>query len=194
MATPLATPSTLIDQFLPDYQFVERHHRRVAAEPAIVLDAAAAYRPDSDRFYCAMIGLREAPMRLFAQGNRRTPFGIDDFTLLARDRDSLVYGLVGAFWQPTYGLRPIADSDAFRHYHGTDAAKLVLAFHVRPDGAGSTVLETETRIFCPTPATRIKFMPYWLLIRPVSGLIRQRILKAIGRQAESKDVADIAAI
>lgn len=194
MTTRPGTPPALVDQFLPEFQFVERHHRRIAAEPAVVLDAAVAYRPDDDRFYRAMIGLREAPMRLFTRGNGRPPFGIDDFTLLARDRDSLVYGLVGAFWRPAYGLRRMADGDAFRHHRGTDTAKLVFAFHVRPGGTGSTILETETRIFCPTPATRIKFMPYWLLIRPVSGVIRQRILKAIGRQAEASTMRDMAVI
>ncbi|WP_306301746.1 phospholipase D-like domain-containing protein [Komagataeibacter kakiaceti] len=43
---------------------------------------------------------------------------------------------------------------------------------------------TETRVFCPTPAVLWRFAPYWYLIRPVSGLIRQRMLAMLRRQAE----------
>lgn len=42
---------SLIDQFLPAYQFSERHSCRVAADPALVLDAVAAYRLGNDRFF-----------------------------------------------------------------------------------------------------------------------------------------------
>jgi hypothetical protein len=39
-------------------------------------------------------------------------------------------------------------------------------------------------LFCPTPVMRRKFAPYWYVIRPVSGLIRRRMLGRIRQQAE----------
>ncbi|WP_223920280.1 hypothetical protein [Aeromonas caviae] len=45
-------------------------------------------------------------------------------------------------------------------------------------------MTTQTRVFCPDLACRLKFAPYWYLIRPVSGLIRRRILGAIKAESE----------
>ncbi|ORE24217.1 hypothetical protein BKN47_31165 [Pseudomonas aeruginosa] len=48
--------------------------------------------------------------------------------------------------------------------------------------AGATLLHTETRVFCPDRASRLRFTPYWLAIRPVSGLTRRRLLAGIERR------------
>ncbi|MCA4125719.1 hypothetical protein LDY98_05140, partial [Pseudomonas aeruginosa] len=54
---------------------------------------------------------------------------------------------------------------------------------VRPArSAGATLLHTETRVFCPDRASRLRFTPYWVAIRPVSGLIRRRLLAGIGAE------------
>jgi hypothetical protein len=37
-------------------------------------------------------------------------------------------------------------------------------------------------VFCPDRASRLRFTPYWLAIRPVSGLIRRRLLAGIERR------------
>jgi len=46
-----------------------------------------------------------------------------------------------------------------------------------PDGR--TRLLTETRVHCVDAGARRRFTPYWWLIRPVSGLIRRRLLARI---------------
>jgi hypothetical protein len=179
----------LIEHFLPTYQFSERHVCAVAAPSARVLDAVAAYRPESDPLFRAMIGLRELPMRLFGRpDHQRAAFGIDDFTLLGRDETSIVYGLVGQFWKPNYGLAPVADGAAFLAFDADDVAKLVLAFAVNRDSERRTRLVTETRIHCASRATRLKLTPYWLLIRPVSGLLRRRILSSVRKACEQGEL------
>lgn len=176
---------TLIEHFLPRHQFSERHACAIAAPPARVLDAVAAYRPETDPLFRAMIGLRELPMRLFDKSDhQRASFGIDDFTLLGRDETSIVYGLVGQFWKSDYGLVPVADGAAFLAIDTDDVAKLALAFAVNHDREGRTLLVTETRVHCANRAIRLKFTPYWLLIRPVSGLLRRRILSSIRKTSE----------
>lgn len=176
---------TLIEHFLPRHQFSERHACAIAASPARILDVVAAYRPETDPFFRAMIGLRELPMRLFGKpDHQRASFGIDDFTLLGRDETSIVYGLAGQFWMSDYGLVPVADGAAFRAIDADDVAKLVLAFTVNRDREELTRLVTETRVYCPNYATRLKFTPYWLLIRPVSGLLRRRILSSVRKTSE----------
>ncbi len=179
-----------LDDWLPQWQFDEVHHIRSSAAPGALLDAAAAYDPAHDALINAALALREAPARIASKlGGRsalgqRPRFGLADFVALGRHGDqALAYGLAGRFWEPGYGLQPLADAEAFSAYAEPDAAKLVLGFEAQADG-GATTLTTVTRVHCGSEATRRRLAAYWLLIRPVSGLMRQRILADIRRVAE----------
>ena len=185
--------SDWIDGWLPDWQFEERHHVHSRATPARLMDAAAAYRPDDDRLIGAALALRESPGRLagvLGLGSvlaSRQRFGKDDFLPLGRLGDqALAYGLVGSFWQPGYGLVQLPDAAAFCAFAKPGVAKLMLSFEARQDGAGSRIT-TASRLHCADAATRRRVAVYWALIRPVSGLIRGRMLRQIRRVAEAAD-------
>lgn len=172
----------LIDNYLPQFQFSETHSATVKAGAEAILDAVAAYRPESDPFFRTMIALRELPARL--TGKRRAePFGMANFTLLERTPNGLVYGLIGQFWQADYGLRPVEDGTAFKAFDEGGVPKLALGFDLSQTRKGNR-LTTQTRVFCPDRESFRRFRPYWLLIRPVSGLIRRRILGAVRKTAE----------
>jgi hypothetical protein len=178
-----------IDEFLPTYQFSERHSCRVASDPLTILDAVASYRPDADPLFKVMIGLRELPMRLLRRrADAPEPFGLHNFTLLERTDEAIVYGLIGQFWKLDYGLHPVADGQAFKAFQQKGVARLALGFSVQRPPDGLTLLVTETRIFCPDRASRLKFTPYWLLIRPASGFIRRRILSSIKQASERQSM------
>ncbi|WP_267355366.1 MULTISPECIES: hypothetical protein [unclassified Methylobacterium] len=175
----------LLDRYLPIYQFSEVHACDVAAGPAAIIDRVVAYRPETDRVVRFAIGLRELPTRLLGgQSAARPAFGLHDFTLLDRSDDAIVCGLIGRFWRPDFDPERVADSTAFHDSDAPHAAKLALAFVVRRGPEGRTPLITETRVFCASRAARLAFTPYWLLIRPVSGLIRRHMLAAIKRDSE----------
>lgn len=180
----------LLDAYLPRYSYRELHSCDMAAAPRTIIEAAAAYQPDSDPLYRRMIALREMPMRLGMQSagtksNRPAPFGFQNFTLLERRDDvGLAYGLIGRFWRTNFGLVSVPDADAYLHFSEPGVAKLALGFSVSEGPGGSRRLTTETRVFCPDLSSRLKFAPYWYLIRPVSGLIRHRTLSAIKRASE----------
>lgn len=180
-----------LDGLLPFATFCERHFLDVAESPAALMAAAFAYRPEDDPFFRAAIALREAPMRLGGRlsgacADTRPAFGLDDFTRLEeRPGRMLAYGLVGRFWRRDYGLVEIADAEAFRRFDVPGTAKLAVGIWVEGSDDGRTRLVTETRVFCPDSQTRRRFAPYWYLIRPVSGLIRRRILSSIARSASS---------
>jgi len=180
----------LINKYLPKYSFRETHARDVLASPEIVMESALAYRPDSDPLFRTAIALRELPMRMFSVlgGKHETapaPFGFSNFTLLESwPGRELAFGLVGRFWQSDYGLVPIADGAAFQAFGTPGVPKLVLGFSATSQRNGKTRLVTETRVFCPDRDTYRSFVPYWYLIRPVSGLIRGRALKSIQRASE----------
>jgi len=175
---------TLIDEFLPGYDFHECHTTVIRAPAGIVLDCAAGQRAQDDAFIRLAIQLRELPSRLLGL-SQRPALDLGDFTFLGRDGDrALAYGLTGAFWRADYGLVDIRTPELFKSNERIDVCRLVMGFAADADDAGRTVLRTETRVFCPTPSVRRRFAPYWYAIRPVSGLIRRRMLARVRQQAE----------
>ncbi|MFC2260587.1 hypothetical protein ACFDR7_27225 [Pseudomonas aeruginosa] len=148
--------------YLPHWQFSEHHQRLIDAPAAAVLDAVEDLLRFDDPLVRAFLVLREAPGRLAGLLGRRN-------------------GLVGRFWRADFALERIADGEHFRCYDQPGVAKLVLCFRCTPSASG-TLLHTETRVFCPDRASRLRFTPYWLAIRPVSGLIRRRLLAGIERR------------
>jgi hypothetical protein len=117
---------------------------------------------------------------------RRPPFGIEQFLQLGQDGErELAFGLVGRFWRADYGLVALHSPAEFEHYDEPGVPKLVLNISTEPAKAGGVWLRTETRVYCNDRASALRFTPYWLLIRPVSGLIRRRLLLRIARAAAS---------
>lgn len=179
----------LSDDYLPAYQFVERHQRQIAASRAQVMHALQQLPTWQDPWVRRFIQLRELPARLAARlGYRnaltqRAPFGLHEFTLLACNSEEIVWGLAGHFWRGDYGLQPVADAAAFAALR--QVPRLVLSFSICPLAADRVLLCTETRVCCPHRGSYYRFLPYWYLIRPVSGLIRQRTLRAVARLAST---------
>lgn len=177
----------LMERHLPQHQFEEHHSLAIHSAPGKTLDAAQTVALEPDPFIQRFIAVREFPARLMNRMGRESqlparPFGGEDFTLLGRDRDQEVaYGLAGRFWQSDYGLHPLSDAPAFDRV--TDLPKLVLNFCVQPLAEGGHQLSTTTRVWCPDAASQRSFAPYWYLIRPVSGLIRKRLLQRIAHRA-----------
>lgn len=179
------------ERYLPQFQFVERHQLPLRATPRQALDAVGELAVHDDPLVRALLHIREAPARLAGMlgwSNRlegRATFGLHEFTLLERDADqALAYGLVGRFWRSDFGLEPVDDANAFSAYAEPGVAKLLLGFHCTPGADDGTTLHTETRVYCPDRRSRLLFTPYWLAIRPASGLIRRRLLAAIQRRVD----------
>lgn len=180
---------SLLDKYLPRYQFSERHALGIPASCSDVIGAVRDYQPSSDLFFRSMIALREWPMRARGWFRLRQeavvpPFGLHNFTLLEESGErELVFGMAGRFWQLDYGQLPVADAADFLAFSCPGTARLALGFVTKHQDDGTTCLTTETRICCQDPEALRRFTPYWYLIRPVSGLIRRRILGAIRREA-----------
>ncbi|MGJ5175958.1 hypothetical protein ACQR16_34110 [Bradyrhizobium oligotrophicum] len=181
----------LLNRFLPNYQFSERHETRVRCPPGELLDLIQSWEPPRDRFSDIAMTLRQMPARLMhrlAPGRHAAPqpFGLKSFAPLGRDGDgAMVGGLIGQFWRNDFGLVPIASPEAFIAFNAPRTPKLVLGFMAEPEGE-LTRLITETRVYCPDRMSYLRFLPYWLVIRPASGLIRRRMLGAIRAIAEQR--------
>lgn len=186
----------LINHYLPVFQFHERHAIVVTASPKQLLDAVLLPNVMDDPWTKKFIWLRELPDRVLgslgaSSGlHSRPAFGFADFMPLGRDKDcELAFGLLGRFWQSDYGLVRVSDPPVqFAQYEEAHLAKLVLNFSVEVLAEGRCRLKTETRVHCTDARALHRVTPYWWLIRPVSGLIRRRLLRRICDKAISSNL------
>jgi len=182
---------SLIDDFLPTYQFSERHQTLVRCRPGELLDIIQNFEPPPDRFTDIMMVVRQIPAGLLhraapARFAAPRPFARANFAPLGRDGDrEIVGGLVGRFWRPDFGLVPITGASDFLACDAPGTAKLALGFSVE-EADGASRLTTETRVYCPDRYSYLMFLPYWLAIRPFSGIIRRRALRTFRTIAEAR--------
>lgn len=114
-----------------------------------------------------------------------TAFEQHGFRILeSRPPEELVIGLEGRFWRPTGGMcTPLPDA-FLSSTPAAGTARAAWNFQVTPTGPNTCELSTETRVLCASPEVKLRFLPYWWLVRPGSGLIRREMLRAIRDQAE----------
>jgi hypothetical protein len=177
----------ILERNLPQCRFVERHQRFVHAPPGRVWRALHTVRVEGSGITKTAIALRMLPARL--AGRLATPAptlfdlsGMANFLRLgAVPEREFVLGMVGQFWRAQGGLLPI-DAGAFAAFDDPAYAKLAFGFLLVPQ-SGGTLLKTETRVQGLSPASERRFWPYWLVIRPISGMIRRHILDGIARES-----------
>jgi hypothetical protein len=158
-----------LDSILGEFDWRERHQRRVATSPeqavAAFLESPAA--PDLVvRILFRLRGLR-------ADATIADAFARMGFVELYRSPGDLVVGASGTPWRPRGGIRPFAASDP-----GT----VRMATDIRAEPVpGGCVLSTETRIAALDDEARRSFGRYWRIVGPFSALIRRRWLAAAAR-------------
>lgn len=170
----------LIDDFLPDYDFEEKHGITIRAGADRVYRAANDV-DFSDSFIVRWL-LRLRGMS--GEGVSIRNLERSSFKILAETvNKELLIGLAGRFWTPWGDMQKV-DASNFREFEKPGYAKAVWNFSV--DGsAEETRLTTETRIRCMDEASRRSFGFYWTFVQPFSGLIRMEMLKTIKRKAEA---------
>ncbi|HEU0012416.1 MAG TPA: hypothetical protein VFQ45_01965 [Longimicrobium sp.] len=187
----------LIDGWMGEYDFSERHALRIAATPERVYAAARAMDFRGSWVIRTLFALRAVPALFTRAGRRREGEGgsplattgdgllrAGGFVLLEEQPGrEVVLGLVGRFWKASGCLVPVTP-DGFRAFDRPGYTMAAWNFTVAPEGDGS-VLATETRVRCTDAAARRRFRPYWTLIRPFSGLIRMEILRSVRRAARA---------
>ncbi len=171
-----------LDDFLPDYEFSERHSLAIDA-PAARIDAAL--RTISIRDIAVAQALWRMRRLGRPYGDSQKPFvGGEPPGVVLEDvpEEGIVLGLTGQFWR-VLGSRDRdkpRTADEFLAFTRPDTCKAVIDFRV-----GRSSLSTETRVHVADPAARRKFRRYWFVIRPFSGLIRIFLLRAARRRAEA---------
>lgn len=180
----------LIDEWMPDYDAVERHRIRVRAPAARLWPLVQALEMRRSPVISALIALRTLPARLAGRvpprprATSRESLLRAGFVLLGEAEGSeIVLGLTGRFWRPSGDVLRVPAED-FRAFAEPGYAQAVWNFTVTEDGDAALVA-TETRIRCTDAASRRSFLRYWRLIHPFSGLIRTEMLRSIRRAAQA---------
>jgi hypothetical protein len=191
----------LLEDLMPVYDVVERHHTTVRAAPATVFAAIKSFDLSESLLTRLLLFVRAVPGWLVAVVKspsaavmelraRRAELRLADmeragFKVVAEDAPrELVIGVLGKFWNVRGDRCPEVTAASFAAGPPRSYALAGWNFTVEANGNGGSELRTETRVWCADDV-RLKFRVYWLVIRPGSGLIRHEILRAIRRNAEA---------
>jgi hypothetical protein len=171
----------LIDEFLPDYHFEERHSIRIQANAKAVYAAAQDTDFSESRIVQGLLTLRGmSASALWLRNLKYSKFRI----LGERPAKEFLIGLAGRFWTPWGDLQDV-NADNFREFNKEGYAKAVWNFSIEENADGSH-LRTETRIKCIGNSSRRCFGLYWTFVQPFSGWIRMEMLRMIKRRAETQ--------
>ena len=192
----------LLDDLMPVYDVVLRHHILVRASPATVFAAIKSFDLSTSLLTRALLFVRALPGVLLALVRspraalaepraRRAELRFADFEragfriVAERAPDELVIGVLGKFWRVRSDLRTDVSAANFTAAPPEGYALAGWNFTVKPQLDGTSELRTETRVWCAADV-RLRFRAYWLVIKPGSALIRRAILRAIRRDAETR--------
>jgi hypothetical protein len=182
----------LIDDFLPVYDAVERHHIDIHGSPELVYSAARKLELSGSAWVRWLFRLRGLPALFVSRAkSQQEDLGLtldgflkNGFILLGETPpQEIVLGLVGKFWTSSGCIQRL-DKAVFLSFATPGYAKAVWNFSLSPQADGITRLFTETRVLCLDETGRRRFRFYWRFIRPFSGLVRMEALRAIKRRAE----------
>lgn len=169
-----------LDDFLPVYEFSERHGLAIDASRERIDEAFRTVSIADIPVARALWFLRRLGR---PHGDPTKPFvggELPGIVLEDVPGEGIVLGLTGQFWRLRGGRDParLQSADEFMAYARPDTCKAVIDFRVGPSS-----LTTETRVHVADPGARRRFRRYWFVVRPFSGLIRILMLRAARRRA-----------
>ena len=184
----------LLDEYLPLYDVGEYHEIKVQASSEHTFQAFKEVDMARSGTVKRLMWLRMLPGRFCPRSNRfqKETMTIQDmvdqgFILLAEDEPrEIVLGAVGRFWIPVPELIEVAPQE-FADFNNPRYGKIGWNIMLEETGNGAMLVTTQTRVRCPGLRALMRFLPYWMAIRPFSGLIRQKMLGDIKMIAEAKE-------
>lgn len=160
---------TVLDRFVPAWQFGEFHTIRVSAPPDRVYRAVKDVTAREIRLFRTLTAIRRLGRR-----------GPESILNAPADRPLLDVATQSGFrWLADEPPNEIVVATGIGH------ALAAMNFRVEPSGESACILTTETRVFAPDPSTCRRFAPYWRTIYPGSALIRRMWLRAVKERAET---------
>jgi hypothetical protein len=173
----------LIDEFLPVYDFSEKHETKIRASAEKVYAAIDSTDFNDSWIIWGLLTMRGLGLGRSSEKTTLRDMTKDRFAVLGeKPNEEILLGLAGKFWTLTGNLQKV-DAGNFKEFSEKGFAKAVWNFSLS-EGEGETLLKTETRIQCLDEDSRQSFALYWTVVKPFSGLIRQEMLRLIKEKAE----------
>ena len=195
MTVQVATGSTLIERFMPEYDF---HEVRVLEIDAVPDEVMAAIRQTDlrDPVITTLFAVRDLPNRI-ARRRRQAPpvdlafpnipdVGPGWVKLGEVEGRELAVGAVGKFWRRDYGPRWVTGEE-FHDFDEPGYAKLAVASLVTPHGYGRSILRYEARLRMTDEEAGRRFRRYWKVIQPGTDIIIRRALQRVKAEAEWRE-------
>jgi hypothetical protein len=183
-----------LDEFLPQFDVRSQHSIEVQATPAEVyaaLTAASLSQIPIVRVLTRLRGFsRQTSNTTMRESLRHGGF----IELCDLPSEEIAYGIIGQFWLPSGGRKPIHSTEEFAKFSQAGFAKAAWNFRMIATSSQRTQLCTETRVRLYGQGAAWKFRAYWLIVAPFSGLLRGGILRDVKRRAEQLHRPAVAAI
>ena len=180
----------LLDRFMPAYDVVTRHERRIDAPPDDVL--AAAREMDLWGSPVARAIFRARELVLGARATTRPARGLmEEVTALGWGvlaeipGREVVVGAVTRPWEADVTFRALP-SDRFAAFAEPGYVQIAWNLRADPDGAGGTIFQTETRARATDAGARARVRRYWACFSPGMWVIRWTMLTPLERAARAR--------
>ena len=189
----------LLDEFIPEFEVVERHGIRVAAPVGIAFKAAREMNIQRSAIVRAIFKTRALLLGSEPDRDAR-PLGLAEqarawgWGVLAENSGrEIVFGGVTQPWlaNPTFRALP---PDEFRGFHEPGYVKIAWTLRADPIDATKSIVCTETRAATTDPSSRAKFRSYWSFVMPGVVLIRRMGLRLVKMEAERRARGAIAQV
>jgi len=198
LPTPLQRPegeSSLLDGYVPMYQFQEFHEIRVQASPEQVYRAILEVTAEEIWLFRTLTWIRsphlvERAESILNPGEKRPILEVattSGFMKLAEAPGrEIVIGTLVIVPPEVRGYSGPFTPPMFAALQRPGFAKAGMNFRVQDEGSGWCRVTTETRVYATDAGTRRRFAAYWRIIYPGSAFIRVMWLKAIRERAQGR--------
>lgn len=162
-----------LDTWLPEWDVATRHETVLPLAPERGLALTLGLSAGVDTLSTLLLTARGLRTRLSIERF----FAGHHFEVLERTPTTFVVGASGRPWLPVPELRPFADTAPITVRFAAD-------IRTEPEADGGCVLSTETRVTAVDEAARRLFGYYWMVVGPLSGVLRRSWLRAAVEAAE----------
>jgi hypothetical protein len=189
--TTVRERKSLLDEAMPQYEFVEHHQIRVHAPLREAYSALQAVTLDELAAYPILMKVRSGAMgRRWSGPKGPSPTIIAVFSdpgsgyiLIERKEREMVFGGLGRVG--SNAEKPgLPSPAAFASFQQSGYVKVAFNLKVDDSGNGWSTLSTETRLRGLDAGSRRGMAAYWRLIYPGSGMLRTMWLQAARARAE----------
>lgn len=175
----------LINDFMPNYDFSEKHETNIRASAEKVYAAVNSVNLADSWIIWGLLSLRGLG-RTSSKTLTLRDMTKEGFAILGeKPNQEILLGLAGKFWSISGCLQEV-NAENFREFDKKGFAKAAWNFFLTEASENEIRLTTETRVQCLDKDSLESFRFYWRFIKPFSGWIRNEMLRLIKEKAENE--------